>query len=100
MPRFRILIEGSGIAVSGGVAGVAEQVVRGFFVARNVQACSPQEAIARARALVADDWSQGLYSHLEAVPTLAVAEVKVIGFWKWLRPEHTSYAFHSNNPAL
>lgn len=97
MPRFRILIEGSDIAVTGGVAGVASELVRGFFVARNVQASSMEEAISRACAMVADDWSHGAYAHLKAVPTLVVSEAQTISFWKWLRPENTGYVFHPGN---
>jgi len=97
MPRFRILLEGSGIAVTGGVAGVASEVVRGFFVARFVKASSREEAISRASAMVADDWSRGTYAHLKAAPTLAVAEVQRVNFWRWLRPRNTGYVFHPGN---
>jgi len=94
MPRFRIVLEGSNIAVTGGVAGVKLAVVRGFFVARFVQAPSREEAISRAGAMVADDWSRGIYAHLKAIPTVAVTNVQEVGFWRWLLPRNTGYIFH------
>jgi hypothetical protein len=94
MPRFQIVLEGSDIAVTGGVAGVKSAVVRGFFVARYVQAASREAAIARARALVIDDWRHGIYAHLNAVPALTVADLQEVGFWRWLLPRNTGYIFH------
>lgn len=94
MPRFQIVLEGSDIAVTGGVAGVKSAVVRGFFVARYVRAASREEAIARASALVADDWGRGMYAHLNVVPTLTVSTLQEVGFWRWLLPKNTGYIFH------
>lgn len=94
MPHFRIVLEGSGIAVTGGIAGVKSPVVRGFFVARFVRAASRDEAITRAKAMVADDWSRGVYADLKESPALTVTGAEAVGLWKWLLPRHTSYIFH------
>jgi hypothetical protein len=94
MPRFRIVLEGSGIAIAGGIDGVKSPVVRGFFVARYVRAASREDAIARAKAMVADDWSHGAYAHLKEDPAIAVTDAQEVGLWRWLLPRHTSYIFH------
>lgn len=94
MPRFQVVLEGSDIAVTGGVAGVKSALVRGFFVARYVRAASRDEAISRASALVADDWSRGMYAHLNAAPRLTVSDLQEVGFWRWLLPRNTGYMFH------
>lgn len=94
MPRFRVVLEGSGIAVTEGIAGVRSPLVRGFFVARFVRAPSREDANARAKAMVADDWSRGAYAHLKETPTVSVTDVQEVGFWKWLLPGHTGYMFH------
>jgi hypothetical protein len=94
VPRFRVVLEGSGIAVTEGIAGVKSPVVRGFFVARFVRAASREDAIARAKAMVADDWSRGVYADLKENPAVTVTEAQAVGFWKWLLPRHTDYIFH------
>jgi hypothetical protein len=94
MPLFRIVLEGSGIAVTEGLAGVRSPLVRGFFVARYVRAASREDAIARAKAMVADDWSRGAYADLKENPTVTVTDAQQIGFWKSLLPRHTDYLFH------
>lgn len=73
---------------------MVSEVMRGFFVSRVVQASSPGEAVARAKAMVVDDWSQGIYFHFNVIPTLTVTDVRAVGFWSWLRPENTGYVFH------
>jgi len=94
MPRFRVLIEGSGIEVPGDFAGVPSQTLRGFFVARVVNAPDRKQAGERVLATVADDWRNGPYASLNARPTLRIAEVRLASFLEWLRPKRTGYAFH------
>ena len=94
MPRYRILLEGSNIAVSGGIVGDPSQTIRGFFVTRLVEASDPSEAASRATAGVAAEWSSGAYSHLGVVPTLAVSKVHAMGFFERLRARNTGYVFH------
>jgi len=94
MPHFRVVLEGSGIAVAGGIAGVKSTVVRGFFVARFVRADSREDAIARAKDMVADDWRRGVYADLKEDPAVTVTNVEEVGLLKWLLPKHTGYIFH------
>jgi hypothetical protein len=94
MPYFRIVLEGAGIAITEGIDGVKSPVVRGFFVARFVRAASREDAIARAKTMVADDWTRGLYAHLKENPNVAVSDAQRVGLWKWLLPRHTGYIFH------
>lgn len=95
MPRFRVTIEGSGIEVPGGFAGVPSETVRGFFVARVVTAAGGEEAGRRVLAVIRDDWGHGTYAELKAKPELRVSEVQPATFLEWLRPRRTGYAFHS-----
>ncbi|HSN21710.1 MAG TPA: hypothetical protein VLS49_13595 [Usitatibacter sp.] len=95
MPRFRVVIEGSGLEVPGGVAGAPSQLVRGFFVARVVNAPSAEEAGRRAMTVIAEDWGDGgMYGELRARPKLRVAEARPATLMEWLRPKRTGYAFH------
>jgi len=95
MPRFRVTIEGSDIEVPGNFAGVPNQAVRGFFVARVVNAPGREEAGRRVLAVVGDEWSRGEYAALHARPKLRVSEVRPATLLEWLRPKRTGYAFHS-----
>jgi hypothetical protein len=95
MPRFRILLGGSNIAVPGDVAGGAPfETVGGFFVTRIVDASSAEEAASRASAVVAGEWTSGKYAHLGALPELTVCEVHPVRFWERLRAKNTGYVFH------
>jgi hypothetical protein len=94
MPRFRVVIEGSGIELPGDFAGVPGHTVRGFFVARVVIASDRKQAGERVLALVADDWRNGPYASLRAKPSLKISEVHPASFLEWLRPRRTGYAFH------
>ena len=94
MPRFRVLIEGSGLELPGDFAGVPSQTVRGFFVARVVNAPDRKQAAERVLAIIADDWRNGAYARLGARPTLRVAESRPATLLEWLRPKGTGYAFH------
>jgi hypothetical protein len=81
MPRFRILIEGSGIELPREAAPDRSGMVRGFFVSRIVNAPSPAIAASRATAAIASEWSSGPFSHLGMCPRLAVAQVGPAGLW-------------------
>ena len=94
MPRFRVLIEGSGLEVPGDFAGVPSQTVRGFFVARVVNAPDRKQAGDRVLAIVADDWRKGRYASLGLRPALRIAQVRPASLLEWLRPKRTGYAFH------
>lgn len=94
MPRFRVVIEGSGLEIPGDFAGVPSQTVRGFFVARVVHAPDREQAGERLLAIVADDWRNGPYAGLEARPKLRIAQVRPATLLEWLRPKKTGYAFH------
>jgi len=94
MPRFRVLVEGSGLEVPGGFAGVPAQTIRGFFVARVVNAPDRKQAGERVLAIVADDWKNGPYASLKVRPALKIAEVRPATLLEWLRPRQTGYAFH------
>jgi len=98
MPRFRVVVEGSGLEVPGGIAGASSQTVRGFFVARVVNAPDAREAEKRAMSVVAADWSTGLYADLRVRPKLRVAEIRPATLLEWLRPKGTGYAFHPGHP--
>lgn len=98
MPRFRVTVEGSGLEIPGGVAGVPSQVVRGFFVSRVVNAPGREQAGERVTALVAAEWSRGLYAELGARPKLRIAEIRPATLLEWLRPRGTGYAFHPGPP--
>jgi hypothetical protein len=95
MPRFRVTIEGSDIDIPGAFAGAANETLRGFFVARVVNAPTREEAGRRVLAAIGDEWSRGSYSGLRARPRLRVSEVRAASFLEWLRPKRTGYAFHS-----
>lgn len=95
MPRYRIVIEGSGLEISGAFAGAPSQTVRGFFVARVVNAPTRPEAEKRALTTIAADWSDGLYADLKVRPHLRVSESRPATFLEWLRPKRTGYAFHA-----
>lgn len=95
MPRFRVLIEGSGLDLPGGFAGSPSQPVRGFFVARVVNAPDREEAGRRALAVIAEDWRTGPYAELNARPALHVSNARRATLLEWLRPRRTGYAFHS-----
>lgn len=95
MPRFRVTIEGSGIEIPGGPAGLASEAIRGFFVARVVSASSREEAGRRVLAVIRDDWSQGMYAELNVRPQLRVSAVGPATLFDWLRPKRTGYVFHS-----
>jgi len=95
MPRFRVTIEGSGIEIPGDFAGVPGHAVRGFFVARVVNAPSREEAGRRVLAVIRNDWSRGVYAGLGGLPQLRVSDVAPATFFEWLRPRRTGYAFHS-----
>lgn len=94
MPRFRVVIEGSGFEVPGDFAGAASQTVRGFFVARVVTAADRKQAGERVLAIVADEWRKGIFASLGARPALRISEVRPATFLEWLRPKRTGYAFH------
>lgn len=94
MSRYRIVIEGSGLEIPGAFAGAPSQVVRGFFVARVVNAPTPAEAEKRALSTIAADWSSGLYADLKVRPKLRIAESRPATVLEWLRPKRTGYAFH------
>lgn len=94
MPRFRVVIEGSGLELPGDFAGVPGQMVRGFFVARVASAGDAKQAGERVLAIVADDWRNGPYASLHVRPVLRVAEVRPASLFEWLRPKRTGYAFH------
>lgn len=98
MARYRVVIEGSGIEIPGAFAGAPSEVVRGFFVARVVNAPGPEEAGRRAMAVIAEDWRSGMYAELRARPKLRVAETRPASFLEWLRPKRTGYAFHPGAP--
>lgn len=95
MPRFRVTIEGSDIEVPGGFAGVPGRTVRGFFVARVVNAPSREEAGRRVLSVIGDEWSRGPYADLRVRPRLRVSDVRAASLLEWLRPKRTGYAFHS-----
>jgi hypothetical protein len=97
MPRFRVTIEGSDIEIPGAFAGVSDRTIRGFFVARVVNAPSREEAGRRVLAVIGDEWSRGPYSGLRMRPKLRVAETLPASFLEWLRPKRTGYAFHSGS---
>ncbi|MEO8716898.1 MAG: hypothetical protein ABI423_01620 [Burkholderiales bacterium] len=59
-----------------------------------MRAGSREDAIARAKAMVVEDWSRGVYADLKENPIVAVTDAQRIGFWKWLRPERAGYIFH------
>jgi hypothetical protein len=94
MPRYRVVIEGSGLEIPGAFAGAPSQVLRGFFVARVVNATTRKEAEDRALSNIASDWSSGLYADLKTRPKLRIAESRPATFFEWLRPKRTGYAFH------
>ena len=94
MPRFRVVIEGSALELPGDFAGVPSQAVRGFFVARVVNAPDRMQAAERVLAIIADDWRNGPYAKLGSRPTLRVAESRPATLLEWLRPKGTGYAFH------
>jgi len=95
MPRFRILLGGSNIAVPGDVAGRAiNETLGGFFVTRIVDASNADEAASRGRAVVAAEWTSGKYANLGALPELTVFEVHPVRFWGRWRARNTSYVFH------
>jgi hypothetical protein len=97
MPRFRIHLEGSNIAIPGDIAGAPLGTIRGFFTTRILDASSEEEAASRASALVANEWSQGEFSQFKVAPTLTVAEVRPLRFWEVLRARNTGYVFHPGN---
>jgi hypothetical protein len=99
MPRFRILIEGSGIELAREDAQARSGMVRGFFVSRIVNAPSPAIAAARATTVIASEWSSGQFSHLGMCPRLAVAQVSPAGLLEWLRARNTGYVFHPGDGA-
>jgi hypothetical protein len=70
-------------------------VVRGFFVARVVNAANREEAGRRVLAVIRDDWSSGMYAALKVRPELRVSDVGPATFLEWLRPKRIGYAFHS-----
>jgi hypothetical protein len=94
MPRYHVLLEGSGIAIAGGIPEAKSPVLRGFFIARYVRAPGREEAVARARAMVSYDWTRGAYAHLKEDPAVTVSDVQEVGFWTWLFSRHTGYIFH------
>jgi hypothetical protein len=98
MPRYRVVIEGSGIEISGAFAGAPSERVRGFFVARVVSAPDADEAGRRAMAAIAEDWRSGMYAELRARPKLRISETRPASFMEWLRPKRTGYAFHPGQP--
>jgi len=95
MPRFRVLLGGSNIAVPADVAGGARSdTVGGFFVTRIVDASNADEAASRASEVVAGEWTTGRYAHLGALPELTVCEVHPVRFWARFRARNTAYVFH------
>jgi hypothetical protein len=98
MPRYRVVIEGSGIEIPGGFAGAPSERVRGFFVARVVSAPDAEEAGRRAMAAIAEDWRGGMYAELRARPKLRISETRPASLLEWLRPKRTGYTFHPGQP--
>jgi hypothetical protein len=94
MPRYRIVIEGSGLEVPGAFAGAPSETIRGFFVARVVNAPTRAAAEKRALSAIATEWSSGLYADLKVRPHLRVSESRAATLFEWLRPKRTGYAFH------
>ncbi|MCC7487829.1 MAG: hypothetical protein IT529_22900 [Burkholderiales bacterium] len=89
MPRYRIKIEGTGIAV---ITKTGAPIV-GFFVTRIVEADGIEAARAAALASVERDWRAGAYAKLGQHPVLDVIEV---GEARWLDRLTTNkaYIFH------
>ena len=94
MPRFRIVVEGSGIELPGEVVNAPARKIRGFFVSRVVNAPRAEVAAERATAVIALEWSRGPMADFRSKPVLRVAEVRRVGFLDWLRPRNTGYVFH------
>jgi len=97
MPRFRVTLQGSNIAVPGDIAGDPSETIRGFFVVRIVEAPNPVEAVSRASAGVTDEWSSGRFAHLGVVPKLTISEIHPMGFFERLRARNTGYIFHPDD---
>jgi hypothetical protein len=97
MPRFQIQLEGSNILLNGDVVGDASATIRGFFVTRVVDASSPNEAVAKAIAVVKAEWADGRFRHYQVTPNLTIADVRTLGFWKGLVARNTGYVFHPDD---
>jgi hypothetical protein len=94
MPRFRIHLEGSDIAIPGDVAGAPQATIRGFFTTRILEAPTQQEAAVRASTQVAEEWSAGEFARYKATPTIAVSEARPLRFWELMRARNAGYVFH------
>jgi hypothetical protein len=90
MGRYRVMVEGSGLAAPTKQGGP----IRGFFVTRVVKAASAEEASRRVLDLVQRDWSAGRFAAWNQAPSLAAVEVKEVGLVGLHLLRSTGYIFH------
>jgi hypothetical protein len=80
MPVFRIILEGRGIVVPH-EAGDPDPII-GFFTTRVRRASDLEEAAAKAKSSVMEEWSRAPWteSNKGTPPTLSIVEIMTLGF--------------------
>ena len=90
MPRYRVMVEGSGL-----VAPTKQGApIRGFFVTRVVTAANAEEASRQVLEGVQRDWRAGRFGAWNQVPSLTAVEVKEVGLLGLHLLRSRDYIFH------
>ena len=90
MPRYRVMVEGSGLAAPTRHGAP----IRGFFVTRVVRAASAGEASRHVLDVVEQEWRAGRFAAWKQVPSLTAVEVKEVGLLGLHLLRGTDYIFH------
>jgi hypothetical protein len=94
MPFFRVFVEGKNIAVDmDGATAI------GFFATRSVRASCTDEAVAKVRSMVTNDWTHGPFAALNkgSVPLISVERVWRASFWRSLLFKNRGHVFYPDN---
>ena len=93
MSWYCVILEGTGIAIPYGEGRTSNR----FIATRAVKSASPDEAVAKAKQLVATGWTEPRFApwNAKASPELSAKDVRSISWWEaWkLRKKARFYLF-------